>query len=151
MNFCMSRIKGLSLLVLLFLGLTGCPGDGPILPPSPPSPPPTGLSLLQVSHDNLLVFNDTVADSILTAASTVAQTNDGRGDVSCNVTLKRTGSITTFGAPSFINSSADLDTVLALPGYVKVVQQINWCGGFLPTLLGVRQSWEHHSLWYAIQ
>ena len=136
MNFCMSRINGLSLLVLLFLGLTGCPGDGPILPPSPPSPPPTGLSLLQVSHDNLLVFNDTVADSILTDASTVAQTNDGRGDVSCNVTLKRTGSITTFGAPSFINSSADLDTVLALPGYVKVVQQINWCGGFAPNVIG---------------
>ena len=140
MNFRMSRINGLSLLVLLFMGLTGCPGNGPrpIPPPSPPppSPPLSGLSLLQVSHHNLLVFHDTVADSILTDASTVAQTNNGRGDVSCNVTLKRTGSITTFGAPSFINSPADLDAVLALPGQVKVVQQINWCGGFAPNIIG---------------
>ena len=121
MNFRMSRINGLSLLVLLFLGLTGCPGNGPrpTPPPPPPPPPPSGSFLLQVSHHNLLVFNDTAADSILTDASTAAQTNNGQGDVSCNVTLKRNGSITTFGAPSFINSSADLDAVLASPCPVR--------------------------------
>ena len=143
MNFRMSLLKGLSLVVLLLLGVTGCPGNGPPSPPPiepspPPSPPPTppGVSLLHVSHHNLLAFDDPGADSILTAASTVAQTNNGLGDVPCPVTLKRNGSITTFGAPSFINTRADFDAVVALPGQVKVVNQINWCGGLSPNIIG---------------
>ena len=142
MNFRMSLLNVLSLVVLLLLGSVGCPGNSPppteIPPPPPIAPPPLlpGLSLLQVSHHNLLVFDDPGADSILTAASTVAQTNNGLGDAPCPVTLTRNGSITTFGSPSFINSQADLNAVLALPGQVKVVNQINWCGGLSPNIIG---------------
>jgi hypothetical protein len=35
-----------------------------------------------------------------------------------------------------INSKADFDKIIALPGFVKVVNQINWCGGFLSGIRG---------------
>ena len=122
--------------VLVCLALSGCPGPTP--PPGPPVPPPTTpvTHQLQVSQHTSLNLTDAGADTILVDATTVAQTNDGPGDVACGVGVARNGGVTTFTVSGIINSSADLNAVLALPGNIKVVNQINWCGGFSPNIIG---------------
>ncbi len=121
---------------LAWITLAGCSGTTP--PPAPPAPPPTTpvIHQLRVSQLASLSLTDAGVDTILIDATTVAQTNDGPGDLACGVGVARTGGVATFASPSIINSSADLNDVLALPGNVKVVNQINWCGGFSPNIIG---------------
>lgn len=52
--------------------------------------------------------------------------------------FSRDGDVTVFtqGTGS-INSSADFSTVIGLPGWVKIVNQIDFCGGLMrPGILG---------------
>jgi len=124
------------LVLLACIILPGCPGPTP--PPGPPAPPPATpvTHQLQVSQHTSLNLTDAGTDTILIDATTVAQANDGPGDVACGVSVARNGGLTTFAAFGIINSSGDLNAVLALPGNIKVVNQINWCGGFSPNIIG---------------
>jgi len=123
-----------SLLALALLGVWGCP---PGSLPSPTPIPPTGVTQqFQVSRHTATPITAVEADQILADGSTILQVNDGPGDVVCNVGLVRNGGIGTFAAPQFINSAADMNAALALPGEIKVVDQINWCGGFSPNIIG---------------
>lgn len=130
----------LAVLCLLCLGLIGCPKNGsppvPPSPPSPPSPPPGVLHHLQIGHHTAISITEAEADHILHDATNVAQTNNGPGDVACGIEMNRNGALTVFSSPRFINSPADMNAALALPGQVKVVDQINWCGGFAPNIIG---------------
>ncbi len=123
-------------LIIACMALAGCPGPTP--PPGTPPPPPATpvIHPLQVGQHSSLTLTDAGADTILTDATTVAQATDGPGDVACGVGVARNGGVTTFATPSIINSSGDLNAVLALPGNIKVVNQINWCGGFSPNIIG---------------
>jgi len=89
---------------------------------------------LQVSRHTTTSLNDAQADTILSASTSVLQTNDGLGDVATFVQWARDGGVTTFTTPTttpaIINSNADFNEVLAEPGQVKVLNQINWCGEF---------------------
>ncbi len=77
------------------------------------------------------------ATQILKDGTEVLQTNDGPGDVSCKVKFQRDGAVVTFTfGDGEIDSGAEFNTVLALPGYVKVVREINWCGGLVPNVIG---------------
>ena len=82
-------------------------------------------------------LTDAEADAILLNATTVLKTATVPGDVACCVEFDRGGPVTTFttGTGS-INSGADFSAVIALPGYVKVVNTINWCGGLIPGIIG---------------
>ena len=92
---------------------------------------------LQVSRHNSTTVDGIRADEVFTNGSAVARQADGVGDVACGIDLRRDGNVTTFDFGSgIINSQADFQTVLGLPGYVKVVNQINWCGGFAPGIIG---------------
>jgi len=92
---------------------------------------------LQISRHTSVGLTDTRADQILADMSTVLNMNDGMGDVACNVGFERDGSLTTFSATGgMINSSADFDAVNGLPGNIKVVTQINWCGSLAPGIIG---------------
>ena len=106
----------------------------------PPPPPPSGpiVRQLQVSRHVTSVLDNAGADTILADATTVLRTNDGPGDVACDLTLVRNGPVTTFNVPAngIINGGADFNTVIGLPGNVKVVNQINWCGAFAPNIIG---------------
>ena len=67
----------------------------------------------------------------------ILRTQDGSADVPCNVSFVRDGAVGTFAVGSgSINSSGDYSAVNALPGNVKVVHRINWCGGLIPNILG---------------
>jgi hypothetical protein len=77
------------------------------------------------------------ADAILADATTVLKTNDGEGDVSCNVEFSRSGNVSVFSTgDGSIDSQAEFNAIIGLPGYVAVVNQINWCGSLIPNIIG---------------
>lgn len=93
---------------------------------------------LQISrHTPTASLTNARADQILADMSTILQVNDGPGDVACNVAFTRSGNVTTFATGTgTINSAADFNAVNGLPGNVKVVDFINWCGGISPGTIG---------------
>ncbi|TPK49604.1 hypothetical protein FJ492_00460 [Mesorhizobium sp. B2-5-4] len=92
---------------------------------------------LQVSRFTTSRLTDKDADDVLAAATTVVSVSDVAGDVACPVTFIRDGSVTAFTQGSgTINSQADFNAVIGLPGWVKVVNQINWCGALVPNVIG---------------
>lgn len=97
----------------------------------------TRFQTLQVSRHTNAATTNQGADTILSNATARLKTNDGTGDVSCCVEFERSGAVTTFALGNgIINSAADFTAVNGLPGNVKVVNQINWCGGFLVGIIG---------------
>ena len=77
------------------------------------------------------------SDAILTAMQTILKVNDGERDVAGYVNFSRNGEVGVFDTGSgFINSKADFIAVNGLPGEIKVVNQINWCGGIAPNIIG---------------
>jgi hypothetical protein len=104
--------------------------------PAPP-PPPVVTQRLQVSRHATTQLDNARADAILADASNVLQVKDGAEDVSCSVALTREGDVTEFTiGDGSIDSEAEFNAVIGLPGYVKVVNQINWCGGLAPNIIG---------------
>lgn len=91
---------------------------------------------VQVSRHITTPLDDAQADAILSEFTSVLQRNDGLGDVATFLQLVRAGEVTTFATPGIINSNADFDAVLAEPGQVKVLNQINWCGAFISNVVG---------------
>lgn len=90
----------------------------------------TRFQVLQVSRFTTSNLTNGPADTILSNATTVLKTNDGSGDVACCVEFERSGPVTVFTTGNgIINSGADFAAVNGLAGNVKVVNQINWCGG----------------------
>jgi hypothetical protein len=97
-------------------------GDPPDLPRDIP---------LSISRYTTSTLDNATADLILAEATDVLQTNNGGvGDVACDVTFTRAGGVTTFSTgDGSIDSQGEFNAILAVPGKVKVVNQINWCGG----------------------
>ena len=92
---------------------------------------------LEVRRFTTAVLNNADADRILTDATRVLARNDGTGDVACPVRLFRQGNVSAFNnGNGMINSNADFNTINGLAGRVKVVNQINWCGGLIPNVIG---------------
>ena len=92
---------------------------------------------LEVRRFTTSVLNNADADRILTDATRVLVRNDGTGDVACSVRLFRQGNVSAFNnGNGMINSNADFNTINGLAGRVKVVNQINWCGGLIPNVIG---------------
>jgi hypothetical protein len=121
-------LRGLYLVLVLLVALGACNTSRNMkvqhLGVSRFAPPPPQLSNQR-------------ATQILKDATKALQTNDGAGDVACKVRLVRDGNVTTFtSGDGSIDSSAEFSTVLGLPGYVKVVRSINWCGGLIPGVIG---------------
>ena len=92
---------------------------------------------LEVRRFTTSVLSNADADRILTDATRVLARNDGTGDVACSVRLFRQGNVSAFNnGNGIINSNADFNTINGLAGRVKVVNQINWCGGLIPNVIG---------------
>ena len=55
----------------------------------------------------------------------------------CLIEFERNGSVTTFSTgDGSIDSAVEFIAVNGLPGNVKVVKEINWCGSLVPGILG---------------
>ena len=82
-------------------------------------------------------LTDARADTIAADMTLILQVSDSAGDEQCPVRFERDGNVATFTATTgTINSQADFSTVINLPGMVKVVNQINWCGALVPNIIG---------------
>ncbi len=121
-------------LLLAFLSI----GQNCTPKPNPdPDPDPVVNHELQIRRFTTASLTNARADQILAEKGTILQTDDGSGDVACNVAFTRIGNVTTFATGSgSINSEADFTAVNNLPGHIKVVNQINWCGSFAPNIIG---------------
>jgi hypothetical protein len=93
---------------------------------------------LRVSRFTTANLNNADVDAILDNATAVLQGKHGSDDVACLVQFKRRGTIGVFTTGNgSINTEADLNTILGLPGHVKVVNQINFCNDkFKPGIAG---------------
>jgi hypothetical protein len=86
-----------------------------------------------VSRCTSTTLTDEQAGAIFGDATEAAREDDGAGDV----LLEHAGPVTTFfKGIGIVNSSTDFATIIGLPGHVKVVNQINWCGTFSPNISG---------------
>ena len=102
-----------------------------------PSGPPLVVHDLQVRRFTSTALADARADAILVDATNVIQTDSGANDIACNVGLRRTGAVTTFSTgDGSIDSATEFTDVNNLPGNVKVLNQINWCGGIGANIIG---------------
>ena len=91
----------------------------------------TSASLTNADADLIMSATD------VNGAGRVLQTNDGLGDVACNVAMTRQGNVTVFSdGDGSIDTSAELNAVFALPGNIKVVNDINFCAGPNPNVIG---------------
>lgn len=115
-------------------GTTTGPGPGP----GPgPAPGPAVNHNLQINRFTTSALTNARADQILAGMGTCLQDVDSTGDIACDVGFTRNGPVTAFATGTgVINSLADFNAVIALPGEVKVVNQINWCGALVPNVIG---------------
>ena len=121
--------------------LSSCSKDRTIAP-SPASSPQAGLTAarqraLPITRFFTSQLTEDEADRILRDASLVLQMNDGDDDVACNLTLSRDGDVSTFTRGNgIISSEGDFTRVCSQPGFVHIVNQINWCNGSIPNVIG---------------
>lgn len=101
-----------------------------------------GLSLVSFqfacSSNPGRIISDTAATTALLGASNFLTADAGADDVPCSTLLQRTGPVAIEpGNGSFhIDSQADLDRACNLPGLAVVVDRIDFCNEFKPSILG---------------
>lgn len=136
-----------ALIFIISLELPIAQGGSILLWPSgtgkyPPSPYPYFVQRLTVSRYTDTTLSNADVDRIFSDASYVLQTNDGSGDVACNVELARYGNVTVFnnGDDGSIDTEEELSEVFNLPSNVKVVDDVNWCANqFNTSFIGCGQ------------
>jgi hypothetical protein len=110
--------------------IAACSND----PDCPDLPRVISLTIRRYTTSTL---SNSTADAILDEMTDILQTNNGSGDVACDVEFVRNGGVTTFSTgDGSIDSQAEFNAVIGLTGYVKVVNQINWCNGTLTAAIG---------------
>jgi FG-GAP-like repeat len=98
---------------------------------------PIVIRSLTISRHNTAALTNADADRILADGSTVLQTYDGPGDVPCGVALVRSEDVTEFNiGDGSLDTQAELTEVFNLPGNVKVVEDVNFCGMFNTSFIG---------------
>jgi len=101
-----------------------------------PGPMQVGVGL-RISRFRTTALTNAEADRILTLMSNVLQTKDDASDVACLVQFRRAGRVTAFVyGDGSIDSQAEYNAVILLPGHVKVVYQITYCNELKPNIIG---------------
>jgi hypothetical protein len=124
----------------VIMGMGWATGCSTTTPQFDPMPQPRVAHRLEISRHTSAVLPASRADEILAEMGRILQTRDGADDVACNVEFVREGEVRvlTVGTGT-INTPQDFLAVDSAPGNVKVVNQINWCGGFAPNIIGCTQ------------
>jgi hypothetical protein len=118
-------------------------GAAPAAPATDRAPTVVSLS---IARHAAVSFSNSTADSTLSSASTLLQTNDHgcTDEVACNVQVSRSGSVSSFGISSdgldVITTEAELATVFGKPGSFKVVTSAQSCCGVTGSILGCGKS-----------
>jgi hypothetical protein len=115
------------LLLLVFTGLFGCAGER-----VPESRPVDQLHMLQVSHHHTIPMTRQDAQLIVDEMSAVIAGVDDTLDVECRAGFELQGDPEPFHfGTGIINSAQDFRQIYEhVPGQVKVVNMINYCGRF---------------------
>jgi hypothetical protein len=97
---------------------------------------------ITVSRHNTVAITAAEVDTLLADGSTVLRTNDGNGDVSCDVNIVRNGGIGVFNnGDGSLDTQAELSEIFGLGGNVKVVADVNWCANrFNTSFIGCGQT-----------
>jgi Repeat of unknown function (DUF346) len=103
---------------------------------------PGATRSITVSRHNTVSLSEAEVNSLLADASSVLQTNDGNGDVACNVNIVRSGGIGVFNnGDGSLDTQAELSEIFGLGGNVKVVGDVNWCANrFNSSFIGCGQT-----------
>jgi hypothetical protein len=105
---------------------------------------------LSVARSPNAFIDNVIADNIFGGMSTVVKDRHGPGDFACAqgfapifpdaakpiIYRRALGGVLNLPLPNFINGPADLDQAFRQSGYVKVVQQINFCDGYGADIVG---------------
>ena len=95
---------------------------------------------LRVSRFTTAGIDNARADEIFADATNILRSDDSPSDRACLVHFERVGDVTVFAnGDGSIDTQAEYDAVIALPGNVKIVNQINFCVVSKPGFLGSRQ------------
>jgi hypothetical protein len=88
-------------------------------------------------HANTPAISRADADTRLAQAQGLLRGANGVGDVACDVRLAQFGEPASFATgDGIIDNQSDFDAVLAVPGSIKMVNQINWCDGIAAGIIG---------------
>lgn len=88
-------------------------------------------------HSSTTGMSQANADFRLAESQRLLRTYDGAGDVACDVTLIQYGSPSSFATgDGIIDNQSEYEAVLAVPGSIKLVNQINWCNAIAAGILG---------------
>lgn len=74
-------------------------------------------------------YSQSRADLAFQRSSEALRTSSLGVDVACPVRLLRTGGTTAVAGNNTINTDSELRTIFRVPGYMKVVNKLNRCGG----------------------
>lgn len=84
---------------------------------------------LAYTRHNTVSLTNADADRISADGTQLLQMKDSASDVSCNVTIRRRGSVSSFSnTDGIIDNATEFVSVENVPGDIKVVRAINWCG-----------------------
>lgn len=116
------------------------PGPGPGLAPqvaAAVSAPPRATHAFEIWRYSGVSITPGDADRILADSGGLLTTKDADDDVACALAFQRDGSIESFTlGDGSVDSEADFIAVSRLPGQVKVVERLNWCGALTPNVIG---------------
>ena len=95
----------------------------------PPDSPTAAARMVSVSRYQSSTLTDADADRILAEANDVLDEINGSGDEQCVIGFQRSGPVATFTTgDGEIDSHAEFNAIVALPGNMKVVNGIYVCG-----------------------
>lgn len=96
---------------------------------------------LTISRHDTATLSNADATRIMADGSNVLQTNDGAGDIACDVELRRDGNVGVFNTgDGQIDTNAELAEIFDLPGNIKIVDEVDFCGGFNVNIIGCGQT-----------
>jgi hypothetical protein len=90
-----------------------------------------------VKYHTTTSITNSAADAALSSGSNLLKIKHSATDVACNLTLTRSGNVSSFSVTDgTIDSSTEFNQVLGAGGHIMVVKKINWCGGLAPNIIG---------------
>lgn len=90
-----------------------------------------------VKYHTTTSITNSAADAALSSGSNLLKIKHSSSDVACNLTLIRSGNVSSFSVTDgTVDSSTEFNQVLGAGGNILVVKKINWCGGLAPNIIG---------------
>lgn len=90
-----------------------------------------------VKYHTTTSITNAQADAALSSGSNLLKVKHSASDVACNLTLTRSGNVSSFSVTDgTVDSSAEFNQVMGAGGHIMVVKKINWCGGLAPNIIG---------------